>query len=82
MVDDKWSLKGKIEKQAHVGKIDGELVVIRDYDFVKYENIETLRQKLIDDWHDYCVSREPKKRLYDEFVKIIDNRFGVNMDDL
>ena len=68
MTDDKWSLK----------VIDRTM----NFKFYEPEDIEILRMKLIGDWHDYCVSREPKKRLYDEFVKIIDNRFGVNMDDL
>ena len=43
----------------------------------QYEKDRAEYKKLIEDWHDYCTSRIPKERLYDEFIKIIDKRFGV-----
>ena len=83
-----WNLKDKIHyfkrtvwKGMPVG-IDNELQEEVKYDFYFKDDVETLRQKLIDDIADILQSGKPTAHFISgiKVIKIINKRFGVDKE--
>ncbi|RLF46588.1 MAG: hypothetical protein DRN17_00060 [Thermoplasmata archaeon] len=75
MVEEEWSLKGKLKARKALlnpkyEQYDNSFEIIDCYD---RDDIEILRQKLIEDFENMTAWKDEKE----EFRKIINKRFGV-----